>query len=283
MRIGIDLGGTKIEGIVMSDDGDIVRKTRVPSPADYASCLKRLTALVATLETECGHVGLPVGMGTPGTMSPQTGVMKNANSTHLNGRNFLGDISTALNRQVIIANDANCFTLSEATDGAGAGHDVVFGVILGTGVGGGIVINGRAIGGPHGITGEWGHTPLPWMGTHEHPGPKCWCGKHGCIETWLSGPGVTQWAEVPPNQLTHHPEQFDIYVDRLARALAQVINIIDPDIIVLGGGLSNIDALYAPVQARLGAYVFSDQCHTPVVRNVHGDSSGVRGAAWLTQ
>ncbi len=284
MRIGIDLGGTKIEGIVLNDVGEVLVTHRVPSPSTYEDCRDALRSLCEHLEKQTGSHDLPVGLGTPGAISPRTGLMKNANSTHLNGRPFLADVMADLApRPVVMANDANCFALSEATDGAAAGHGVVFGVILGTGVGGGVVINGRALTGPQAIAGEWGHNPLPWSQPDEHPGPACWCGRRGCLEAWLSGPAVQATLGLPPEHLAETPEALARYCDRLARGLAHVVNILDPDVIVLGGGLSNIDALYAPTQVALARYVFSDGCQTPIVRHRHGDSSGVRGAAWLTR
>lgn len=295
MRIGIDLGGTKIEGIALGPDGTERARKRVPSPRnDYAATITAIRDLVALLEAEAGTQG-SVGIGMPGAISPATGLVKNANSTWLNGQPFHADIEAALARPVRLANDADCFALSEATDGAGAGAPSVFGVILGTGVGGGIVVNGRLLSGPNAIAGEWGHNSLPFVLPDEMPGPDCYCGKKGCIESWLSGPGFaadymldTREALSPEGivaaaQAGNRPARFALrrYADRLARALAHIINILDPHVIVLGGGMSNIDALYDEVPARWGAYIFSDTVATRLARHQHGDSSGVRGAAWL--
>lgn len=295
MRIGIDLGGTKIEGIALGPDGTERARKRVPSPRnDYAATITAIRDLVASLEAEAGTQG-SVGIGMPGAISPATGLVKNANSTWLNGQPFHADIEAALARPVRLANDADCFALSEATDGAGAGAPSVFGVILGTGVGGGIVVNGRLLSGPNAIAGEWGHNSLPFVLPDEMPGPDCYCGKKGCIESWLSGPGFaadymldTREALSPEGivaaaQAGNRPARFALrrYADRLARALAHIINILDPHVIVLGGGMSNIDALYDEVPARWGAYVFSDTVATRLARHQHGDASGVRGAAWL--
>lgn len=295
MRIGIDLGGTKIEGIALGPDGTERARKRVPSPRnDYAATITAIRDLVALLEAEAGTQG-SVGIGMPGAISPATRLVKNANSTWLNGQPFHADIEAALARPVRLANDADCFALSEATDGAGAGAPSVFGVILGTGVGGGIVVNGRLLSGPNAIAGEWGHNSLPFVLPDEMPGPDCYCGKKGCIESWLSGPGFaadymldTREALSPEGivaaaQAGNRPARFALrrYADRLARALAHIINILDPHVIVLGGGMSNIDALYDEVPARWGAYIFSDTVATRLARHQHGDSSGVRGAAWL--
>lgn len=304
MRIGIDLGGTKIEGIALRDDGEEVTRRRVATPRSYAGTIDAIVALVAALEEESGTRGT-VGIGIPGAVTPATGLVKNANSVWLIGQPLTRDLAQRLAREVRVANDADCFALSEATDGAAAGSDSVFGVILGTGVGGGIVINGRCLAGPNQIVGEWGHNPLPWVTPEEYPGPHCYCGKHGCIETWLSGPGFERdYAErdyaahdesVPSDSrmggreivaaaLAGDPRAraaLDRYHDRLARALATIINVIDPEVIVLGGGMSNIIGLADAVSERLPAWVFSDRVETRVVRHRHGDSSGVRGAAWL--
>ncbi|MCB1772255.1 MAG: ROK family protein [Gammaproteobacteria bacterium] len=296
-RIGIDLGGTKIEGIVLADDGAIESRRRVPTPAgDYAATIDTVAALVLELERDC-DVRCTVGVGTPGALSPATGRMRNANSTCLNGQPLDADLGQRLRRRVRIANDADCFTLSEARDGAARGATSVFGVIIGTGTGGGIVIDGRLLQGPNAIAGEWGHNPLPWMTDAERPGPPCYCGKHGCVETFLSGPGMahdyaTATAAASSRAAVDIVERalageiaagqcLARYHDRLARALASVINLLDPEVIVLGGGLSNIDSLYIDVPARLPRYVFSDVVRTRLVRAEYGDSSGVRGAAWL--
>jgi fructokinase len=295
MRLGIDLGGTKIEIAALGADGQLRLRERVPAPAgDYQATIRVLSALVEAVELKVGERG-SVGLGIPGAISPATGLVKNANSTWLNGKPLQQDLTAAFGRPVRIANDANCFALSEAVDGAGKGHALVFGIILGTGVGGGLAGGGRVLTGRHAIAGEWGHNPLPWMRDEERPGAKCYCGKHGCIETFLSGPALARDHGQEAGKLVQPVEigaraargdgraaaTMERYFDRFARSLAGVINILDPDIVVLGGGLSNIEALYAEIPPRLAAYVFSDACTTPVVKNRHGDSSGVRGAAWL--
>lgn len=286
MRIGIDLGGTKIEALAIDDRGREMSRQRVPAPRDdYHATIDAIAALVAETEARTGRRGR-VGVGTPGTVSPATGLMKNCNSTWLNGQPLERDLEAALRRPVRMANDANCFALSEAIDGAAAGAPVVFGVILGTGVGAGLVIDRKALTGPNAIAGEWGHNPLPWPRDDERPGPACWCGKHGCIETFLSGPGVERLHMERTGRRVPAPEIEDSgiwadYIDRLARALAHVINIIDPDVIVLGGGLSNRLELYQPVADRLNDHVFSDYVSTVIRQPVFGDASGVRGAAWL--
>ena len=287
MRIGIDLGGTKIEIVCLDVRGVELLRRRIPTPrGDYAATVAAIRDLVAGAERELGRRG-SVGVGIPGAISQRTGRVKNANSTWLNGRPLAHDLAHALDRAVRIENDANCFAVSEAADGAGAGHPTVFGVILGTGVGGGLIVDGRPLRGANAIAGEWGHNPLPAPLDDERPGPACYCGRRGCIETWLSGPALARDAGLPDDDaraLARCPEgaaALDRYVDRLARALATVINIFDPHAIVLGGGVSNIDRLYADVPARWQRYVFSDGVDTPLLRNRHGDSSGVRGAAWL--
>ncbi|CCQ74155.1 fructokinase [Magnetospira sp. QH-2] len=298
MRIGIDLGGTKIEGIALDDQGRELLRDRISTPAgDYQGTLSAVIQLVETIERKTGQQG-SVGVGIPGTISPVTGLIKNANSTCLIGHPLDRDLSKGLNRPVNLANDANCFAVSEAMDGAGEGYQVVFGVILGTGVGGGLVFNHQAHVGPNAIGGEWGHNPLPWPTDDERPGPPCYCGKRGCIETHLSGPGfagdyrrragadqtVQGALEICQRIKDGDPaaqQAMQTYEHRLARALAGVINIIDPDIIVLGGGLSNIDRLYNNVPKLWQDWVFSDHADTPLRKNRHGDSSGVRGAAWL--
>jgi fructokinase len=295
MRIGIDLGGTKIEALALAEDGRERARRRVATPrGDYQQTLRAMADLVLTLETELGETGT-VGVGIPGTISQATGLVKNANSTWLIGRPLDEDLPRLLDRPVRFANDANCFALSEATDGAGRDAEVVFGVILGTGVGAGIVVRGRALSGPNAIAGEWGHNPLPWPEDDERPGPACFCGQRGCIETFLSGPGM----ERDHQALTGQRETAQAivlasgkgepaaaatmlrYERRLAKALAHVINLLDPDAIVLGGGMSNIDRLYVDVPALWGRWVFSERVDTRLVRHRHGDSSGVRGAAWL--
>lgn len=295
MRIGIDLGGTKIEGIALDDLGQTRVRRRITAPrGDYGETLRAVTGLVAVIESELTTVAT-IGVGIPGTISPATGRVKNSNSTWLNGTPLAHDLPKLLERPVRFANDANCFALSEATDGAAAGASSVFGVIVGTGTGGGIAIDGRVLVGTNAIAGEWGHNSLPWPRPGESPGNGCYCGRSGCIETFLSGPGLSRDYEAASgNKAT--PEEIvaaaargelnatrclERYEDRFARALASVINVVDPDVIVLGGGLSNIDRLYSTIPSRLGAFVFSDVVVTRVVRAMHGDSSGVRGAAWL--
>lgn len=292
-RIGIDLGGTKIEGIVLQSDGRVACRERVPTPAgDYRGTLEAVAALVDRLERHCGG-RCTVGVGTPGALSPRSGLLRNANSICLNGQPLDRDLAERLQRPVRIANDANCFALSEARDGAASGAASVFGVIVGTGTGGGIVIDGRLIDGPNAIAGEWGHNPLPWPADEERPGPACYCGKAGCIETFLSGQGLSRdyrpdaglpAAAVVERASTGDPEAsatLERYADRMARSLASVINVLDPEVIVLGGGLSQIAGLYQEVPRRWTRYVFSDVVRTRLLAPRHGDSSGVRGAAWL--
>lgn len=292
LRIGIDLGKTKIEVVALDRAGAQLLRRRIATPAGYAPVIDAIARLVTGAERELGRAGT-VGVGIPGVISPASGLVKNANSVVLNGHPLDRDLAAALGREVRVENDANCFALSEAVDGAGAGAGVVFGVILGSGCGGGIVVDGRLIAGPNRIGGEWGHNPLPWPDAGELPGTACWCGKHGCIETFLSGPGLAADCDgpgafdarsIPSRAAAGDPcaaAAMARYVGRLARALAHVANILDPDAIVLGGGMSNVDRLYAEVPPRMSSYVFSDVYATPVLRNRHGDSSGVRGAAWL--
>lgn len=295
MRIGIDLGGTKIEALALGDGGRELWRQRVPTPAgDYHAILDAIVQLVARIERDIGVPG-SVGIGTPGSLSAVDGLMKNCNSTALNGQPLHGDLARALGREVRGANDADCFTLSEASDGAGQGADSVFGVILGTGVGGGLVVSGRLLAGPNSICGEWGHNPLSYPRPGYHQSRACYCGRSDCIETWLSGPGFeTSYfqqagervfaGEIAARALAGEPqalEVYDVYVDMLARSLATVINIFDPYVIVLGGGMSNVDSLYGDVIERWGKYVFSDRVDTQLRKAKHGDSSGVRGAAWL--
>lgn len=295
MRIGIDLGGTKIEGVVLGEDGAERHRLRVATPAgDYEGTIAAIRGVVDALERACG-ARCQVGIGMPGTVSPATGLVKNANSTWLIGRALDRDLEASLGRPVRLANDANCFALSEAVDGAAAGAAIVFGVILGTGTGGGVVVDGRVLRGANAIAGEWGHNPLPWPSDAERPGPPCYCGRRGCVETFLSGPGLARDHETVTGVRLEGPAvveaaaggeagarlTLDRYVDRLARALASVINVIDPDVIVLGGGLSRIPDLYAQVPACWGRWVFSDRVATRLVPPRFGDASGVRGAAWL--
>ena len=295
MRIGVDLGGTKIEAIALDRDGRERGRRRVPTPRGrYPATLAAITTLVEGLERESGEPGR-VGIGMPGALSPATGLVKNANSVWLNGRPLRQDLERLLHRPLRFANDANCFALSEARDGAGAGARTIFGVILGTGTGGGVVVDGRALVGPNAIAGEWGHNPLPWPRAGEWPGAACYCGRTGCVETFLSGPGIardhqettgeTLDAAAIAARAVGGDERCEAtlgrYEDRLARALATVVNLLDPDVIVLGGGLSNLSRLYEAVPSRWSAWVFSDRVDTPLRPPRHGDSSGVRGAAWL--
>jgi fructokinase len=294
MRIGVDLGGTKIEAIAIDGPNEVLRR-RVATPrGDYAATLTAVRNLVDAIEREVGTT-CTVGIGIPGAISAVTGLVKNANSTWLIGHPLDRDLERALGRPLRVSNDANCFALSEATDGAAQGAAIVFGVILGTGTGGGVVVNGRVIEGRHRIAGEWGHNPLPWPQNGEHPGPPCYCGRTGCIETFLSGPGLTETyvaiagrradaaeiAAMAESGDASADEALAAYESRLARALASIINVLDPDVIVLGGGVSNIARLYGRVPPMLKPFVFSDSADTPIVAARHGDSSGVRGAAWL--
>jgi fructokinase len=295
LALGIDLGGTKIEIIALDPSGRVLLRRRRASPRDsYQATLEAVRRLVADAEAELG-ARATVGFGTPGAISPATGLMKNSNSTWLNGRPLDRDLAETLGRPIAIANDADCFALSEATDGAAAGASSVFGVIIGTGVGGGLVIDGRALAGPNAIAGEWGHNPLPWPQPSELPGPCCYCGLRGCLETWLSGPGMARDHRQQTGSALESPAivgaalagdpsaeaTLGRYEDRLARGLASVINVVDPEVIVLGGGLSKLERLYRSVPAIWDRYVFSDTVRTRLVAPVHGDSSGVRGAAWL--
>jgi fructokinase len=294
-RIGVDLGGTKIEAIALSASGSILGRRRVATPkGNYEAIVKAIVDIVSAIEKELGGSGT-VGVGTPGAISPATGLIKNANSTALIGHALAKDLSSALGCEVRFANDANCFALSEAVDGAGAGAEIVFGVIIGTGTGGGIAIRGKILTGVNAIAGEWGHNPIPWPRQEELPGPQCYCGRKGCLETFLSGPGLSRdfldatGTHFEPPEIVRLAEANDQaaeaclsrYEERLARGLAHVINILDPDIIVLGGGMSNIQRLYERVPRLWDQYVFSDRVDTKLVRPAHGDSSGARGAAWL--
>jgi fructokinase len=295
MRIGIDLGGTKIEVIALDDNGATLLRHRVPTPTgDYVGTLNAIADLVRLAEKDlCQRATL--GIAVPGAISTRTGVLKNSNSIVLIGKPLVRDLSQKLGRPIRLENDANCFALSEAVDGAAAGAHVVFGVILGTGVGGGVVIGKELIAGRNKIAGEWGHNPLPWAKESESPGAQCYCSKSGCIETFLSGAGLARdYRSLTGRDLTAreialavaHGDKcaqkcLTVYQDRLARSLAVVINLVDPDVIVLGGGLSNIMQLYAGLSDLVAVYTFSDNINTPIVRAAHGDSSGVRGAAWL--
>ncbi len=296
MRIGVDVGGTKIEAIALDAKGTELQRIRTATPkGEYEGTIAAIVGLVRELETVTGQTGT-VGVGIPGTIIPATGLVKNANSTWLNGKPLQKDLSAALGREVRCANDANCFAISEATDGAGKGYEVVFGVIFGTGCGGGVTFDGRIHNGPNGLAGEWGHTPLPWASATEFPGPLCYCGQHGCLETWISGTGlewdfarvssrnlrgaeIVQAAEEGDEEANRALERL---IDRMARGLSTVVNVLDPDVIVLGGGLSNLGRLYdGELAGRLRDYGFGGGVETPILKNLHGDSSGVRGAAWL--
>jgi fructokinase len=298
MRIGIDLGGTKIEGAVLGPRSQILHRARIATPrGDYAAALVAIAGLVKGLESEVGTFGLPVGVGHPGAISPATGRLKNSNSTWMNDKPLKQDLEHALGREIRMANDADCFALSEASDGAAAGARCVFGVILGTGCGGGVVVDGQLLAGPNAIAGEWGHNPLPWPRPEwdEVPGPQCWHGGFGCLETWISGSGLAAdhrrvagealSAEQVEDRAAAGDERalatMARYEDRLARALAFVVNLIDPHVIVLGGGVSRVQRLYRNVPALWDQWIFSDRIDTRLVAPMHGDSSGVRGAAWL--
>lgn len=292
MRIGVDLGGTKIAAVMLDDDGQQTWQRRIATPSgDYQATVAAIANLVMQAEAAAGTHAM-VGVGTPGAISLATGLMKNCNSTCLNGQPLLQDLERALDRPVRLANDANCFALSEATDGAAAGAEVVFGVIVGTGTGGGVVVRGHVLTGINSIAGEWGHNPLPWPQPDELPGPACYCGKSGCIESYLSGPGFARdyaqrygetlaAQELAERDDPRAHQAWERYEDRMARALATVINILDPDVIVLGGGMSNVARLYENVPRLWTRYVFSDAVRTKLVRAKFGDASGVRGAAWL--
>lgn len=294
-RIGVDFGGTKIEAAVLAADGAIAVRRRVDNPGNYAGALNVLRDLIAAVEAESGVRDATIGIGLPGSISPKTGLMRNANSVWLNGKPFQQDLEKVLSRPVRLENDANCFALSEATDGAAAGAEVVFGAILGTGCGGGVVVRGRTVEGVNRIGGEWGHTPLPWPTAVERGAHKCWCGRTDCLETWISGTAFSEDYE-----RAHHRKLkgdqimsavrmgevaavacFDAYVHRLGRALAVICDILDPEVIVLGGGMSNTAELYDRVPEVAAEYAFSDVFMTRIVPAKHGDSSGVRGAAWL--
>ncbi len=295
IRIGVDLGGTKIEAIALEFSGETLARRRVATPAhDYDEIIRAVAALVRDIEMETQRRGT-VGVGAPGSISTHTGLVKGSNTQVVNGRSLDADLSRALSRPVRVENDANCFALSEAVDGAGQGASVVFGVILGTGVGGGVVIDGKVLTGRNRIAGEWGHTPLPWMTREEYPGARCFCGREGCIETFLSGPALARdyarraGGGATGEEIAARAERgeaaalaaLDAYRDRLARALAVIIGILDPDVIALGGGVSNIARLYAGLREQVARYAFTDALDTTILRNRHGDSGGVRGAAWL--
>lgn len=297
-RIGVDLGGTKIEAVALTPDGVELGRQRVPTPSgDYRQIIEAIADLVARVEEIATPTAATIGIGTPGAISPESGVIKNSNSTVLNGRPLNRDLARALDRPVAMRNDADCFALSEARDGAGTGAAVVMGVIIGTGVGGGIVVDGNTLSGPNGVAGEWGHNQLPWAQPPDLPGAPCYCGKRGCIETFLSGPGFERDFRETTGRTLAAPQIVEearsggvegnialhLYVDRLARALASIINLLDPDVIVAGGGMSNISEIYDLVPKQWSKYVFGNEVNNRLVPNVHGDSSGVRGAAWLVE
>ncbi len=295
VKIGIDLGGTKIEGIALSEAGEELFRQRIATPqGDYQGTLHSIVDLIKQIEIGIDEQG-SIGICTPGSLSPATGLLRNSNSVCMNGKPVLDDLQNLLHKEIRIANDANCFALSEATDGVARDASVVFGVIIGTGTGAGVVIDKKVLPGANSIAGEWGHNPLPWPNDDELPGAECYCGKLGCIETWLSGPGIVRDHELYNNEFIDPEaldgkarfgdedaiETFQRYENRMARSLAHVINILDPDVIVLGGGMGNIKRLYKNVPDILGDYVFSDTVNTKLLAPLHGDSSGVRGAAWL--
>ncbi len=294
IRIGVDFGGTKIEAAALDADGRFQARVRAPNPRDYPASLQVVRDLVAEAERQAGARGT-IGIGMPGSISPRTGRIRNANSTWLNDRPFREDLTAVLGREIRLANDANCLALSEAVDGAGAGSRVVFAAILGTGCGGGLVVNGQLVEGGNGVAGEWGHMPLPWPNASELPAPVCWCGRTGCCELYLSGTGLeaaftragggavsaqTIVAAAQAGEAKARAVLAD-YHHRLARGLAVICDLVDPDVIVLGGGLSNMAALYETLPAAIAPFVFTDTFETLVRPALHGDSSGVRGAAWL--
>jgi fructokinase len=288
MRLGVDFGGTKIEAALLDSNGEIRVRQRAANPGNYDASVRTVRDLVERIEQEVGVESKTIGVGMPGSLSPVTGLVRNANSVWLNGKPFYEDLKAALGKPLRIENDANCFALSEAVDGAAAGARVVFGAILGTGCGGGVVVDKKTVEGANGVGGEWGHTPLPWARKDETP-VRDWCGRWNCLEQWVSGTGLKRWSGMGGHEADQRAQAgdpaarvaLDTLSDRLARSLSVVIDILDPDVIVFGGGLSNIDSLYASVRGKLIAHVFSDVIRTKVVKNKHGDSSGVRGAAWL--
>lgn len=290
MRLGVDFGGTKIEAALLDSQGEIVVRRRTPNPGDYAAAVRGVAALVNETEAEGGARVGAIGVAMPGSLSPLTGLVRNANSVWLNGKPFREDLQQALGRPVRVENDANCFALSEAVDGAAAGARAVFGVILGTGCGGGVVVDGKVITGASGIGGEWGHTPLPWARADETP-VRDWCGRWNCLEQWISGTGFRRWAGMGAREAEALASAgdaraialLDLLADRIARGLAVMMDILDPDVIVFGGGVSNVERLYPSIRGKLIAHVFSDFVAAKIVKNKHGDSSGVRGAAWLWQ
>lgn len=296
MRIGVDFGGTKIEAAALTLDGAFATRLREPNPGSYDAAIEAVARLIDRVEDEAGAApGGPIGLAVPGSPSPHTGLIRNANSTWLNGRPFAADLEATLGRPVRLANDADCLAVSEARDGAGAGARVVFAAILGTGCGGGVVVNGRLVPGANGIAGEWGHTPLPWPDAEEWPGPECWCGRRGCLELWLSGSGLQRDHLERSGQALKAEaviaaartgdaaaaDTLDKHIDRLGRALAVIADILDPDVFVLGGGLSNVRELYERLPPVIARHVFADCWEGRVVPAKWGDSSGVRGAAWL--
>jgi fructokinase len=294
IAVGVDFGGTKIEAAALAEDGRLLVRRRAPNPGAYDAAIRVVGELVSQVEQEAGATGA-LGVGAPGSVSPRTGVMRNANTVWLNGRRFREDLERALGRPVRLANDANCLALSEAVDGAAAGAHTVFAVIVGTGCGGGLVVGGQLVEGANGVGGEWGHVPLPWAGAEEQPGPECWCHRRGCLETWISGPGMARDHESRTSQtltaeiiITAAREgnaaasaTLDRYISRLGRGLAMICNILDPDVFVFGGGLSNVRELYERLPAAIAPYVFADAWRAKLVPAVWGDSSGVRGAARL--
>jgi len=294
IRIGVDFGGTKIEAAALDAEGRFLARLRTPNPAGYDAAIRTICDLVGEVEHEAGGQG-SVGIGVPGSISPRTGLIRNANSVWLNGRSFAEDMSAALGRPIRLANDANCLALSEAVDGAAAGAQVAFAIILGTGCGGGLVVGGQLVEGANGIAGEWGHVPLPWPNASEHQGPACWCGQRGCLETWISGSGLQRdFAEATGQALTGEAiiaasrrgaaeavAAFERYIDRLGRGLAMICNILDPDVVVLGGGLSNVAEIVERLPGAIRPYVFSDVWSAKILPARWGDSSGVRGAACL--
>lgn len=296
MRIGVDFGGTKIEAAALTADGAFAARLREPNPGSYDAAIDTVARLIARVETEAGATsGAPVGLAIPGSPSPHTGLIRNANSVWLNGRPFAADLEAALGRPVRLANDADCLAVSEARDGAGAGARTVFAAILGTGCGGGVVVDGRLVSGANGVAGEWGHTPLPWPDADEWPGPECWCGRRNCLELWLSGSGLQRDHLARTRQAlkaeaviagaragdAEAGPTLDRYIDRLGRALAVIADILDPDVFILGGGLSNVGELYDRLPPLIARHVFADRWEGRVVPARWGDSSGVRGAAWL--
>ncbi len=294
MQIGIDFGGTKIEAAALDEAGNYLLRIRQPNPGSYDGAISTVCGLVENIEQTTGQIGT-IGIGTPGSISPKTGLMRNSNSLYLNGRNFRGDLSETMNRDIRIANDANCFTLSEAFDGSGAGAQVCFGIILGTGCGGGVVLNGQLINGKNGIAGEWGHNPLPWARADEVIEEDCYCGKRGCLEQWISGTGFQRdyfkksGKKLESEEIISLARQgekvasqaLEDLIDRIGRAIATVCNTIDPNAIVIGGGLSNVPEIFEGLQSRVEKYVFSDVWSATIAPAKWGDSSGVRGAARL--